>query len=434
MINKGSGSGMTKTTIPTINFKEKAEELLPEGASFEACLTCGLCSSGCPASGIENMDPRKFIRMAMLGMDKELSTSKWVWACTQCKRCQHVCPMSIDVSQLVFLARSNWPQEKKPSGIVRSCQLIQSTDSTSAMGLPPEDFVFVVQDVLEEVRELQPKFKNMQAPMDKKGAHFFVNQNSREPMSEPDEMVPLWKIFDIVGADWTYSSKAWAAENFCMFSGNEEAWREVIKKRVDAVNELGCEIWLNTECGHSYYTMWNGINRFGMEADFKLESLVTYYARWIREGKLPVNSEWNSSNIKFTVQDPCMIVRKAYGESIAEDMRFVTKSLVGEENFIDMQPNRSANYCCGGGGGFLQAGMTEHRRTYGKRKFDQIAATGASYVLTPCHNCHSQMEDIGHHYGGNYGVVHFWTLICLSLGILGENERTYLGPDLLECI
>jgi Fe-S oxidoreductase len=115
-------------------------------------------------------------------------------------------------------------------------------------------------------------------------------------------------------------------------------------------------------------------------------------------------------------------------------MRFVVRSLVGEENFIDMQPNRSANYCCGGGGGFLQAGMTEHRRTYGRRKFDQIAATGAAYVLTPCHNCHSQMEDIGHHFGGNYGVVHFWTLICLSLGILGENERSYLGPDLLALI
>jgi Fe-S oxidoreductase len=129
-----------------------------------------------------------------------------------------------------------------------------------------------------------------------------------------------------------------------------------------------------------------------------------------------------------------MIVRKAYGESIAEDMRFIVRSLVGTENFIDMQPNRSANYCCGGGGGFLQAGMTDHRRTYGKRKFDQIAATGAAYVLTPCHNCHSQMEDIGRHYGGNYGVVHFWTLICLSLGILGENERTYLGQDLLALI
>jgi Fe-S oxidoreductase len=242
--------------------------------------------------------------------------------------------------------------------------------------------------------------------------------------------VPLWKIFDLVGADWTYSSKGWAAENFCMFSGDESAWYEVIRRRVDAVNDLGCRVWLNTECGHSYYTMWNAVNRFGLEANFSISNLITYYAQWIREGKLPVNSDWNSMNLKFTVQDPCMIVRKAYGESVADDMRYVARKLVGEDNFVDMQPNRSANYCCGGGGGFLQAGMTEQRRFYGKRKFDQIAATAADYVLTPCHNCHSQMEDIGHHYGGSYHVIHFWTLICLSLGILGENERTYLGPDL----
>jgi len=65
-----------------------------------------------------------------------------------------------------------------------------------------------------------------------------------------------------------------------------------------------------------------------------------------------------------------------------------------------------------------------------KRKFDHIAATGAAYVLTPCHNCHSQMHDIGRFHGGHYGVVHLWTLICLSLGILGKNERIYLGPEL----
>ncbi|MDP2821218.1 MAG: (Fe-S)-binding protein [Sulfuritalea sp.] len=421
---------MAESAVASINFKEAALKLLPVGANFEACLTCGLCSSGCPASGIENMDPRKFIRMAMLGMDEELSSTPWIWCCTLCKRCQYVCPMNIDISQLVFLARGNWPEDRKPAGIVRSCQLTRATDSTSAMGMPPADFVSVVEEVLEEVRATQPGFGQLQAPIDKQGAHFFVNQNSREPMNEPEEMVPLWKIFDVVGADWTYSSKGWAAENFCMFSGNEEAWREVIRKRVDAVNELGCEVWLNTECGHSYYSMWHGIERFGLQAGFSLESIVTYYALWIREGKLPVDSRWNSRGIKFTVQDPCMIVRKAYGDAIAEDMRFVVRTLVGEENFVDMQPNRSANYCCGGGGGFLQAGMTEHRRTYGKRKFDQIAATGAAYVLTPCHNCHSQMHDIGRFYGGHYGVVHLWTLICLSLGILGKNERLYLGPEL----
>jgi Fe-S oxidoreductase len=431
MFEIGAGDElMTESRVASINFKEAALKLLPEGANFEACLTCGLCSSGCPASGIENMDPRKFIRMALLGMDEELSSTPWIWCCTLCKRCQYVCPMGIDVSQLVYLARGNWPEEKKPSGIVRSCLLTRSSDSTSAMGMPPADFVSVVGEVLAEVRATQAGFSQLQASIDKQGAHFFVNQNSREPMNEPEEMVPLWKIFDVVGADWTYSSKGWAAENFCMFSGNEDAWREVIRKRVDAVNELGCEVWLNTECGHSYYSMWHGIERFGLQANFRLESIVSYYARWIREGKLPIDSRWNANGIKFTVQDPCMIVRKACGDAIADDMRFVVRTLVGDENFVDMQPNRSANYCCGGGGGALQAGMTEHRRTYGKRKFDQIAATGAAYVLTPCHNCHSQMHDIGHFYGGHYRVVHLWTLICLSLGILGKNERIYLGPDL----
>ena len=108
-------------------------------------------------------------------------------------------------------------------------------------------------------------------------------------MSEPDEMVPLWKVFDYVGVDWTYASKGWAAENFCMFTGNDAAWREVIEKRVNAVNELGCEVWLNTECGHSYYIMWQGIERYGPQANFRMDSIITYYAQWIREGRLPVN-------------------------------------------------------------------------------------------------------------------------------------------------
>jgi hypothetical protein len=29
-------------------------------------------------------------------------------------------------------------------------------------------------------------------------------------------------------------------------------------------------------------------------------------------------------------------------------------------------------------------------------------------------------------------VVHLWTILCLAMGCLGENERAYLGPDLAE--
>jgi Fe-S oxidoreductase len=415
---------------PTIDFKAMAHELLPDASSYDSCLACGLCSSGCPASGLYGIDPRRFIRMAMLGMNEELSNTPWIWTCTMCRRCAYVCPMNIDVSILVGFARGAWPKEKKPQGIVRSCEAQMKSQSTSAMGVMPDDFVEIIEETVEELQQEDERFKDLEVPMDKKGATFFVNQNSREPAVEPEELGPLWKIFDYVGADWTYASKGWAAENFCMFTGDEKAWKEMVKQRVDAVNELDCKVWINTECGHSFYTMWAGVERFGLEANFEAASLISYYAQWIREGKLPVNADWNIGNIKFTIQDPCQLVRKSIGDPVADDLRYVARELVGADNVIDMQPCRSANYCCGGGGGFLQAGMNDQRRAYGKRKFDQIAATQAEYVLTPCHNCHSQITDIGEVYSGDYRVIHFWTLICLSLGILGENERKYLGPDL----
>jgi len=417
---------------PRLDFLEVAKELLPEGASYDAFVGCGLCASGCPASGLFGMDPRRFINMAMLGMNEELSTTPWVWACTQCKRCAYVCPMGIDVSLLVGKARSAWPWDEKPKGIVRSCQAQQMDESTSAMGVRSEDFVEIIEETVEEVQEAQPAWAHIRAPIDKKGAKFVVNQNSREPAVEPEELAPMWKIFDLVGADWTYTSKGWAAENFCMFTGDDAAWKKMVETRVNAINELEPEVWINTECGHSFYTLWKGVERFGLEAKFEPGSLVTYYAQWVREGKLPINSDWNTENIKFTVQDPCQLIRKSLGDTAADDLRFLLKKLVGEENFIDMAPSKSANYCCGGGGGFLQAGMNEERRAYGKRKFDQIDATEAEYVVTPCHNCHSQIEDLEKHYGGHYHTTHLWTLICLSLGILGPEERKYLGPDLVN--
>ncbi len=62
------------------------------------------------------------------------------------------------------------------------------------------------------------------------------------------------------------------------------------------------------------------------------------------------------------------MVRKTFGDALAEDLRFVLKSCIGEENFVDMNPNMSNNYCCGGGGGFLQNPYKEERIQYGQKE------------------------------------------------------------------
>jgi Fe-S oxidoreductase len=415
-------------------FMDQVRELLPEGGNLNLCLTCGVCSSGCPATGLEGMDPRKFLRMAALGLDDEITEHPWVWMCSMCYRCTYACPMAINIPALVYEARKLWPREKRPKGILGSCDMALRNMSCSAMGTPEEDFRFVVEDVLEEVRESQPGWENLQAPIDKKGSHFFLSQNSREPVTEPEEMVPLWKILHIVGADWTYSCTGWGGENYCMFLADDEGWKQITSTSLKSAEDLGCKVYLNTECGHSTYSVWMGDQRHQINTSLEIAPMVKYYAQWIREGKLRVNSEWNQDlRVKFTVQDPCNQIRKGFGDELADDLRFVTVACVGEENFVDTYPNKSNNYCCGGGGGYLQSGYKEARLEFGRIKHDQIMATGATYVVTPCHNCHAQIEELGEHYvNGRYKSLHLWTLIALSLGILAENERAYLGPDLID--
>jgi len=48
------------------------------------------------ATGLDGLDPRKFLRMAALGMDEEIKKSDWPWMCTLCQRCIYVWPMRID--------------------------------------------------------------------------------------------------------------------------------------------------------------------------------------------------------------------------------------------------------------------------------------------------------------------------------------------------
>ena len=228
-------------------FMDKVKELLPEGGNLNLCLTCGACASGCPATGLEGMDPRKFLRMAALGMDEESEIGMGLDV-------QHVpalrlCLPHEDRHSAAGLSTPGpaWPREKRPKGILGSCDMALRNDSGSAMGTTPEDFQFVVEDVLEEYQEAQPEFAEMQAPIDKQGAEFFLNQNSREPVTEPDEMVPLWKILHLAGADWTYGSKGWAGENYCMFLADDEDWEQLTRTSAKQADDLGCKIFLNTE-------------------------------------------------------------------------------------------------------------------------------------------------------------------------------------------
>ena len=223
--------------------KQHMQEAIPD-ARIDYCLTCGMCVSGCPASGIEDMDPRKFLRLLALGQDEVILKTDWIYACTMCQRCEYACPMKINVGRFVYELRGMRPRDERPRNLQRSCDLQKESNST---GIPNEDFVWVVNDVLEEVRENEPEWADLQAPIDKKGAEFYLNQNAKEPTVEPEEMVPLWKILHAAGVDWTYSSKWWDGANYCLFTGDAEDWEKTVRNQAETVDALGVRYYINTE-------------------------------------------------------------------------------------------------------------------------------------------------------------------------------------------
>jgi hypothetical protein len=66
-------------------------------------------------------------------------------------------------------------------------------------------------------------------------------------MTEPEEMVPLWKILNIAGVEWTYGSTGWAGENYCMFLADDDGWKQITEMSANKCTELGCKTFLNTE-------------------------------------------------------------------------------------------------------------------------------------------------------------------------------------------
>jgi Fe-S oxidoreductase len=109
----------------------------------------------------------------------------------------------------------------------------------------------------------------------------------------------------------------------------------------------------------------------------------------MKAGKIPLKPDKIKQRV--TYHDPCNIAR---GGRILEEPRELLQAIC--DDFVEMTPNRTENYCCGGGGGTVSIDEIRKFRTgpLGKRKADQIRATGAEIVVSPCANCKKQLREV----------------------------------------
>jgi Fe-S oxidoreductase len=388
-----------------------------DGAYLNTCAHCGLCADSCHYYlALEELEAIPAYKLALVTkvfkkqMDwfgkkmpklvgAESLSNRLIeeWAdslfgrCSLCGRCTINCTMGINIPYIIRAARGALASVGLvPPGLQSTVQT--AIDKGNNMGISKEDWLETV-EWLEEELEQDVSDPEARLPVDKKGTRLLYTINPREAMFFPLSISAVGKIFYATGESWTFSSENFDVTNYGLYSGDDRAAGIMSERLITAKEELGCEELILAECGHGFNSnRWEAPEWLQRTYGFKVKSILQVIADYIREGRLKLDPSQNSKVV--TLHDPCNLVRLG---GIVEEQRYILRQAVSD--FIEMTPNREKNFCCGGGGGQLAMTRFSKRRIEaGKIKADQIRATGAKVVATPCHNCIDQLMELNKHY------------------------------------
>jgi len=396
---------------------------------LEICAHCGLCADSCffytankkdpkqvPAYKIQSTLGEMIKRKGDVDNDFMHMVMETAWAkCTCCNRCGMYCPHGIDIGILFGYVRGLCfsqgfvPWELKiGSGMHRIYR--------AQMDVTNEDWTETCEWMEEEQEDDWP---GLCIPIDKEGADIMYTVNAREPKHYPYDIAEAAILFHIADENWTVPSKGWEETSLSMFAGDWVACKLQVEEVYAAMERLKPKRMVVTECGHAFRaTVLEGPYWAGRKDGLPpVESI--HYVEWVAEalrtGKLKIDP---AKKIKepVTYQDSCNYIRNAGLANVSREiMSYIA------EDFREMTPNREHNFCCGGGGGLNGIGIFREQRDVGlKIKRDQIVETGASLVVSPCHNCWDAIRDMEEIY--NIGIK--WSFLKpLLIGMVEVPEH-----------
>jgi len=383
------------------------------GARFrvyiETCVHCGLCSEACHFYLSNNKDP-KFspagkikrtlweilkkkgrVNAEFIGKASEIAYTE----CNVCKRCSMYCPFGIDIAYLMMVVRRICHK----LGVVPL--YIQDTVNSHSvtmnqMWIKEDEWIDTLQWQEEDARE---EISDLRIPLDKEGADIMYSVIAPEPKFQAELIYQAAVIMNKAKIDWTMPSKpGWDNSDMAMYTGDDEIMGRLKKKHFETALKLRVKKIVMGECGHAFRSIYDMGNRWlgWRMPPVTVIHAVEFYYELLKEKKIKITKQFEEP---VTLHDPCNISR---GGGLHEKARYVVNKIC--KNFIEMHPNREHNYCCAAGGGVINCGPPfKNKRMKGSKvKADQILKTGAKVVISPCHNCHSGLEDISRFY--NMGV------------------------------
>jgi len=398
---------------------------------LETCVHCALCSEACHTYVSRGKDPdyapvakvkdtlwelvkrKGKVDAAFIKNAARIAYTE----CGACRRCSMYCPFGIDIAYLIMIVR----RICSLLGVVP--QYLQDTTNSHAvtmnqMWLQQDDWT---DTLMWQEEDAQNELAGARIPLDKEGAEVMYSVIAPEPKILAHLLANMAVIMKVADIDWTMpSGDGWDNSNMAMYSGDFEVMGRVERLHWDCALQLRVKKIVMGECGHAFRgSVYDGPKWLGWQGPpIPMVHAVEFYYDLIESGRIKIARKMKEP---ITVQDPCNIVR---GRGLQHKLRYIMNALC--EDFRDVHPRYEHNYCCAAGGGIINCGppwKTSRMKSI-KVKAEQFAETGAETIVTPCHNCHSGIEDIIGHYGLGMHVSFISELLmkCMEMPAVGEEE------------
>lgn len=331
------------------------------------------------------------------------------YRCTACRRCSLECPMGIDHGLITRLGRyilSEMGIAPKALVVATREQLEGETRNTSAIPVPAlVDSCEFLEGEIRDAKGVEVKF-----PLDVPKAEYIFFAPVSDYLMEADTLMGNAAVLHAAGVSWTIGTGYFDAINYGLFY-NDHLLARIARQMVEESRRLQAQKILIGECGHASRAAKYFIPNFcGGEKAPPVVNCMELTLKLLEEGRLRLNPNVVSQTV--TYHDPCNIARTGW---VVEQPRRIIRSFI--KNFVEMTPGETRNYCCGGGGGTVSIDEIRAFRTGvgGKRKADQLRATGADIVIAPCANCKKQLREIIEDHGLTMEVKGLHDLIFAAM-------------------
>ena len=348
--------------------------------ALDGCTECGRCDDVCPAlrSGAP-LSPRDFVAaMRRAAADPanptlpgEAIDKDVIWSCTTCGACTRACPANIPIPELLVGLRRHLALEQGdfPEGLANTFENVSSVGNP--WGLDPYDR-------LEWADGLD-------VPVAEPGEHYDIlywvgcaASYDRRARKIARSMV---KILRASGVKFAVMREERCHGEFARRSGEEYLYQTAAQENIENFRQYDFERLL-AACPHCFNTLKNEYPAFE-GGTFNVVAHSEWILEMMKAGKLKVKTEGET----LAYHDPCFLARL---NGIVDAPREVLKTLGADVRSPEASGEKT--FCCGAGGGQMWTDGEKRESPVQVIRLEELRKTGAKRIALACPHCLTMLE------------------------------------------